>query len=151
LSAPTSPAIDELGSPIYEREKIPGEQAAYPIDRSQRRARAPRAERRSAAGFSRRLLHHDTGDELSFHRQVQAHQITNVKKKLKVLVLFDGVRPTKIDEDLSEEMKTEDWQTEANVMTALGELGHTAEHLAIFDEVDRSEEHTSELQSLAYL
>jgi len=59
-----------------------------------------------------------------------------VKKKLKVLVLFDGVRPTKIDEDLSEEMKTEDWQTEANVMTALGELGHTAEHLAIFDEVD---------------
>src|SRR5205814_7761306 len=44
--------------------------------------------------------------------------------------------PTKIDEDLSEEMKTEDWQTEANVMTALGELGHTAEHLAIFDEVD---------------
>src|SRR5437870_7958380 len=33
-------------------------------------------------------------------------------------------------------MKTEEWQTEANVMTALGELGHTAEHLAIFDEVD---------------
>ena len=59
-----------------------------------------------------------------------------MKKKLKVLVLFDGVGPTKIDEDLSEEMKTEDWQTEANVMTALGELGHTAEHLAIFDEVD---------------
>jgi D-alanine-D-alanine ligase len=59
-----------------------------------------------------------------------------VKKKLKVLVLFDGVRPTKIDEDLSKEMKTEDWKTEANVMAALGELGHTAEHLAIFDDVD---------------
>jgi D-alanine-D-alanine ligase len=59
-----------------------------------------------------------------------------VKKKLKVLVLCDGVRPTKIDEDLSEEMKTEDWQTEANVMAALTELGHTAEHLAIFDDVD---------------
>jgi len=59
-----------------------------------------------------------------------------VKKKLKVLVLFDGVRPTPIDADLSEEMKTEDWQTEANVMAALGELGHTAEHLAIFDDVD---------------
>jgi D-alanine-D-alanine ligase len=59
-----------------------------------------------------------------------------VKKRLKVLVLFDGVRPTKIDEDLSKEMKTEDWKTEANVMAALGELGHTAEHLAIFDDVD---------------
>ena len=59
-----------------------------------------------------------------------------MKKRLKVLVLFDGVRPTKIDEDLSKEMKTEDWKTEANVMAALGELGHTAEHLAIFDEVD---------------
>src|SRR5438552_8023502 len=33
-------------------------------------------------------------------------------------------------------MKTEDWQTEANVMAALGEIGHTAEHLAIFDDVD---------------
>ena len=59
-----------------------------------------------------------------------------MKKKLKVLVLFDGVRPTPIDADLSEEMKTEDWQTEANVMAALGELRHTAEHLAIFDDVD---------------
>jgi D-alanine-D-alanine ligase len=59
-----------------------------------------------------------------------------VKKKLKVLVLFDGSRPTKIDEDLSKEMKTEDWKTEANIMTALGTLGHTAEHLAIFDDLD---------------
>ena len=59
-----------------------------------------------------------------------------MKKKLKVLVLCDGNRPTKIDEDLSKEMKTEDWKTEANVMAALGELGHTAEQLAIFDDVD---------------
>jgi D-alanine-D-alanine ligase len=59
-----------------------------------------------------------------------------VKKKLRVLVLFDGVQPTPIDADLSEEMKTEDWQTEANVMAALGTLGYTAEHLAIFDDVD---------------
>ena len=59
-----------------------------------------------------------------------------MKKKLKILVLFDGVQPTPIDADLSKEMKTEEWQTEANVMAALGELGHTAEHLAIFDEVD---------------
>jgi D-alanine-D-alanine ligase len=59
-----------------------------------------------------------------------------VKKKLKVLVLFDGVQPTPIDADLSEEMKTEEWQTEANVMAALKELGHIPEHLAIFDDVD---------------
>ena len=59
-----------------------------------------------------------------------------MKKKLKVLVLFDGVQPTPIDADLSEEMKTEEWETEANVMKALGELGHNADHLAIFDDVD---------------
>jgi D-alanine-D-alanine ligase len=59
-----------------------------------------------------------------------------VKKKLKVLVVCDGARPTKIDEDLSQELKTEDWKTEANVMGALGELGYTAEQLAIFDDVD---------------
>jgi D-alanine-D-alanine ligase len=53
-----------------------------------------------------------------------------------VLVLFDGVQPTPIDADLSEEMKTEEWETEANVMAALKELGHTAEHVAIFDDVD---------------
>ena len=59
-----------------------------------------------------------------------------MKKKLKVLVLFDGAQPTPIDADLSEEMKTEEWVTEANVMAALKELGHNAEHLAIFDDVD---------------
>src|SRR5256714_10550202 len=33
-------------------------------------------------------------------------------------------------------MKTKDWKTEADVMAALGKLGHTAEHLAIYDDVD---------------
>ncbi|MEY2480581.1 MAG: D-alanine-D-alanine ligase [Verrucomicrobiota bacterium] len=59
-----------------------------------------------------------------------------MKKKLKVLVLFDGTRPTKIDQDFSAEMKTEDWKTEANVMAALGTLGYIAEHLAIYDDLD---------------
>ncbi|HEY2138820.1 MAG TPA: hypothetical protein VGH00_01975, partial [Chthoniobacterales bacterium] len=59
-----------------------------------------------------------------------------MKKKLKVLALFDAVRPTKIDQDLSKEMKTEDWKTEANVLSALGTLGHPTEHLAIFDNLD---------------
>ena len=59
-----------------------------------------------------------------------------MKKKLKVLALFDAIRPTKIDQDLSKEMKTEDWKTEANVLAALGELGYPTEHLAIFDNLD---------------
>ena len=59
-----------------------------------------------------------------------------MKKKLKVLALFDAIRPTTIDQDLSAEMKTPDWKTEANVLTALGELGYTTEHLAIFDDLD---------------
>jgi len=59
-----------------------------------------------------------------------------VKKKLKVLALFDGIGPTTIDQDLSAEMETEDWKTEANVLAALGTLGHTAEHLVIFDDLD---------------
>ncbi len=59
-----------------------------------------------------------------------------MKKKIKVLALFDAIRPTTIDQDLSKEMKTEDWKTEANVLSALGTLGHPTEHLAIFDNLD---------------
>jgi D-alanine-D-alanine ligase len=59
-----------------------------------------------------------------------------VKRKLKVLALFDALGPTTIDQDLSAEMKTEDWKTEANVMAALSALGYTAEHLVIFDDLD---------------
>jgi len=57
-------------------------------------------------------------------------------KKLKVLALFDAIAPTTIDQDLSAEMKTEDWKTEADVLNALGALGYAAEHLAIFDNLD---------------
>ena len=59
-----------------------------------------------------------------------------MKKKIKVLALFDAIRPTTIDQDLSKEMKTEDWKTEANVLAALNTLGHPTEHLAIFDNLD---------------
>jgi D-alanine-D-alanine ligase len=59
-----------------------------------------------------------------------------VKRKLKVLVLFDGTSPTTVDQDFSKEMKTKDWKTEADVMAALKTLGHTAEHLALFDDID---------------
>ena len=59
-----------------------------------------------------------------------------MKKKLKVLALFDAIRPTTVDQDLSDELKTEDWKTEANVLEALRQLGWAAEHLAIFDDTD---------------
>jgi len=62
--------------------------------------------------------------------------LNRVKKKLKVLALFDAIRPTTLDQDLSDELKTEDWKTEANVLEALQQLGWVAEHLAIFDDTD---------------
>lgn len=57
-------------------------------------------------------------------------------KKLKVLALFDAGEPMPIDRDLSEELKTEDWKTEANILAALGDLGHTTEYLVIHDDLD---------------
>lgn len=59
-----------------------------------------------------------------------------MKRKLKVLVLFDGTRPATLDQDFTEELKTNEWKTEADVMKALDALGHSAEHLAIYDDVD---------------
>jgi len=59
-----------------------------------------------------------------------------VKKKLKVLALFDAIAPTTIDQDLSEELKTDDWKTERDVLGALKELGHETQYLAIHDDLD---------------
>ena len=59
-----------------------------------------------------------------------------MKQKLRILALFDAIAPTTLDQDLSAELKTDDWKTEANVLAALAELGHPVEHLAIFDDLD---------------
>ena len=59
-----------------------------------------------------------------------------MKKKLKILALFDAIRPTGIEEDLTAELKTDDWKTEAGVLAALKELGYPVEHLALFDDLD---------------
>lgn len=59
-----------------------------------------------------------------------------MKKKLKVLALFDAREPVNPDRDLSVEMKSEDWKTEANVMNALRILGYPADHLTLFDDLD---------------
>jgi len=57
-------------------------------------------------------------------------------KKLKVLALFDAIAPTTIDQDLTAELKTEDWSSEADVLRALRKLGHHVEYLALFDDLD---------------
>ncbi len=59
-----------------------------------------------------------------------------MKKKLKVLALFDAMVPRAIDHDLREEMKTDNRKTEANVLAALATLGHTPSHLVLFDDLD---------------
>ena len=59
-----------------------------------------------------------------------------MKKKLKILALFDAIAATTLDQDLSKELKTEDWKTEADILKALNSQGHVTEHLAIFDDLD---------------
>lgn len=57
-------------------------------------------------------------------------------KKLRVLALFDAIAPTTLDQDLKQELTTEDWSSEADVLKALRKLGHETEYLAIFDDLD---------------
>lgn len=59
-----------------------------------------------------------------------------MKRKLKVLALFDSIGPTTIDYDLTEALKTEDRKTERDVLNALSLLGHETEYLVIFDDLD---------------
>jgi D-alanine-D-alanine ligase len=59
-----------------------------------------------------------------------------VKNKLRILALFDARSPTTLDQDLSADLTTPDRKTEANVLAAIAQLGHTAEYLAIFDNLD---------------
>jgi D-alanine-D-alanine ligase len=59
-----------------------------------------------------------------------------VKKKSKVLALFDAIAPTTINQDLTAELQTPDWKTESNILAALNELGCTTEYLALFDDLD---------------
>jgi D-alanine-D-alanine ligase len=58
------------------------------------------------------------------------------KRKLKVLALFDAMSPESLQHDLKTYLEVEERKTEADVLKALAELGHTVEHLAIFDDLD---------------
>lgn len=59
-----------------------------------------------------------------------------MKRKLQILALFDAIAPTSLDQDLTTELATDDWKTEANVLDALRQLGHSVNYLAIFDDLD---------------
>lgn len=59
-----------------------------------------------------------------------------MKRPPKVLALFDTRTPIPPEQDLSAELQTVDWQTEANVLAALGELRVAAEHLVLFDDLE---------------
>ena len=43
-----------------------------------------------------------------------------MRRQFKVLALFDAIAPTTLDQDLSKELKTEDWKTERDILKALG-------------------------------
>lgn len=59
-----------------------------------------------------------------------------MKKQLRILALFDSVEPKALDEDLSEEMKTDDRKSEADLLNALKMLGHDSDYLVIHDDMD---------------
>lgn len=58
-----------------------------------------------------------------------------MKKKLKVLVIFDTNGPASKTRDFTEELKTEDWKTERHVLESLKRLGHEARPLGIYDDI----------------
>ncbi len=58
------------------------------------------------------------------------------RKLLKILALFDSMEPTTIDQDLTAALKTEDRKTERAVLAALEQLGHSTQHLALYDDLD---------------
>lgn len=57
-----------------------------------------------------------------------------MKKRLRVLVLFDLRTPPPKDFDFGEELKTEEKQTEADVIAALDRLGHRVRILGVYDD-----------------
>src|SRR3954447_17471496 len=96
----------------------------------------PEARRRGTKPAGLRVRN-NLSNELPVHRQVQTHKVAMMKKKaLKVLALFDSIEPTTIDQDLSASLKTEDRKTERAVLAALAQLGHSVQHLAIYDDLD---------------
>jgi len=59
-----------------------------------------------------------------------------MRKKEKVLIVFNATGPTTIDQDYTDQLKTKDWETEANVIKALKNLKVPYDLLGIFDNTE---------------
>lgn len=59
-----------------------------------------------------------------------------MSKAEKVLVLFNAEGPTTLDQDYTEDLKKKDWETEADILKALQQLGHTTAPLGLFDDAE---------------
>jgi len=57
-----------------------------------------------------------------------------MRRKYKVLVLFDSAGTPPSDQDFSRELKTADWAAEAHVIEALQRLGHEVRTIGVYDE-----------------
>ena len=60
--------------------------------------------------------------------------MVRVRKRYKVLVLFDTAGTPPPDQDFSKELKTDDWAAEAHVIATLTELGHEVRTIGVWDE-----------------
>jgi D-alanine-D-alanine ligase len=54
----------------------------------------------------------------------------------KILVLFDTLTPTELDQDFTEELKDPNWATEADVIKAIATLGYPQAALGLYDDLD---------------
>jgi D-alanine-D-alanine ligase len=57
------------------------------------------------------------------------------QRPLDVLVLVDLAAPPPDNQDYSEDLKSEDWKTEANVLSALRRLGHRARLVGVHNDI----------------
>jgi D-alanine-D-alanine ligase len=83
-------------------------------------------------------MSHEYGHELPADRKTKTTSLEvkeRIMKQLKVLVLFDTAGAPPEDQDFSNEMKTEDWKTERNVIHALKKLGHEVFQVGIYDDI----------------
>lgn len=60
--------------------------------------------------------------------------MSRARKRYKVLVLFDTAGTPPADQNFTKELKTDDWATEANIIEALGKLGHEVRTIGVWDE-----------------
>ncbi len=58
-----------------------------------------------------------------------------MRRKLKVLCLFDLVEPASGPDFADELEHDEDWQTESDILEALGELGYEVSKIGLYEDI----------------